>query len=284
MKALRIVMGTVACLLTVVTLLLAFASFYVFEPKRFEADIFTEEFYDAVLLHRDKALDELESVVAVEREELLGFFDDAECKALAEKYVRALLNDVLVGGNSIESVAFDSAELEAFIHGEFKKYDFSETEYGDSESAAVKACEMVNAKLTTAVCFTPQNYVQKALRYVAGVRDGVSALSSFWYLPAVIAVLLYVGMFLLKRDLTGLFMPSAFLWCACALVFIPAAMLYFGDVASTLELSKNQLYYFLFGVLTTVKNGIFITTVIPFAIATVTLALASFFKSASQND
>ncbi len=282
MKALRITMGVVACLLTVAALLSAFAHFYVFNPKKYEDEIFTDGFYAAVILHRDKALDELESVVDIEREVLLTHFGDAECKAVAEDYVRALLRDVLLGGSSIDRVGFDTAELDSYIHTEFAKYDFSETEYGDSDTAAAKASEMVSAKLKTAVCFTPQNYVQKALRYVASLRDLVVELCSYWYIPAMLAVALYIGMVLLMKRASGIFMPAAFLWCGCALVFIPAAMLFFGDVASGFELSKNQLYYFILGVVETVKSGLLITSVVPFCIASALLGVGSYFKAKDE--
>ena len=73
MKVLRIFMGSVALLLTVAALLCAFANFWFFNPECYEDDIFRDGFFEAALRERDRALDELESVVVVEREALLVF-------------------------------------------------------------------------------------------------------------------------------------------------------------------------------------------------------------------
>ncbi len=280
MKVLRVIMGAVAMVLTVAALLCAFAHFYVFDPEGYEEEIFCEEFYTAALRERDKALDELESVVAVEREVLLGFFDDESCREISRQHVRALLRDVLVGGDN-PVVNYEPEGFREYLKAEFEKYDFSETEYGDSATAAEKAYEMTVKRLSSAACFTPQSYVQKALRYVSGVRDTVASLCSFWYLFALGAVLLLVGTAFMDREgvRSGLFLPAAFLWCGCMLVFIPAALVFFGDVASDLELSKNQLYFFISGAINTLKSGVFTVSVVPAAIATALLGYSTYQKS-----
>lgn len=279
MKALRITMCAVAMLLTVVTLLCAFAHFYVFNPARYEANILCEEFYAASLRQRDKALDELESVVAVEREVLLGFFNDESCKTLARQYVSGLLSEVLEGKTGAMNVRFAPEGFKEYLDSEFAKYDFSDTEYGSSSVAAEKAYEMTVSNMSTAVCFTPQTYVQKALKYIAGIRNAAVTVASLWYLFGIAAVGLFCGaIFMCKKRLANLFMPASFLWCGCMLMFIPAAMVRFGGVASTLELSKNQLYYFLTGALNAMKDGAFITTLVPAILATAALGAAVYFK------
>ncbi len=277
MKILRIFMGFVAMLLTVAALLCAFAHFYFFTPAGYENDILCDEFYAAALNERDKALNELESVVAVDPAVLKEFFNDESCKAVSAQYVRGLLSEVLEGKTGAMEVEYAPTGLREYLQNEFKKYDFSGTEYGDSATAAEKAYEMTVARMSSAVCFTPQTYVQKALRYIANIRSAAETLCSLWYVFAIGAVALAVGTVFMSREgaLKGLFLPTAFLWCGCMLVFIPAMLAYFGDIAATLELSRNQLYYFLTGAITAMKDGVFITTVVPAVILTALLGFAT---------
>ncbi len=284
MKALRVIMGSVALLLTVAALLCAFAHFYFFDPERYEADIFCDGFFEAALRERDRGLDELESVVAVEREALLGFFDDESCKDVSRRYVRGLLSEVLEGKKDAMDIKYAPEGLREFLDKEFEKYDFSDTAYGDSATASEKAYDMTVNRMSNAVCFTPQTYVQKALGYISGIRSAVASVCSFWYVFAILAVGLLCGTLFLCRDgrRIGLFMPSAFLWCGCMLVFIPAALVFFGDVADTLELSKNQLYYVLTGGLDAMKAGAFITTVAPAVLSTALLVYSVFLYEKEQ--
>ena len=282
--ALRIIALALAALLAATGLTAVFLSLWLFKAEDYEKYILTEDFYLSVLKERDENISSLGVVIALDENALHELIPDETCKTLAAEYVRAVLSDLINGGNRSETVSFSSEELRAYIFEILKDEDYSDsTEYKDAAEAAQGAYEMLTANVDAAFCFMPHGDFAKIQRAATALTVKASFSYKLWFVYFLLSAALFTAAWFLGLEKSAsrrVFELFGAVWCGVMLLFVPAVIFFFSNPAP--DLGRTPFYYFFYGCISNLRISSVLFTLAAFVPSTALLVF-SIFRVSSRN-
>ncbi|MBQ3196414.1 MAG: hypothetical protein IJB65_08130 [Clostridia bacterium] len=269
---LRVLAAVFACLFVLLSALVLMVRLCFLDEDRYVNSILNEEFYQQLEKDRARSLDALGTMIEVND----GVFDKyasvEDCRALGEKYVRALVYDLMNGKSTAAKIKFDNSDLLNYLKADYAGYDFTQAGFKTSDAAAEAAYTMICDRVNTAVLFVPEKIMGK-LDVVSRLIALAAQLSFFWFVPLLLGLGLYAFVVLSSQNrINGLFGASASFWCAAVLCFMPVLVLFLGTNESYLDLDRNSLYFFLNGCVSAVRTSALLFVGVFFGLATVFVA------------
>lgn len=244
------------------------------DEERYVDSILVDEFYEELEKERSKSFDALGTMIELEDGVLDKYASVQECSVLAEKYVNALVSDLMNGTKTASKIKFSATPLLNYLKADYAGYDFSQSGFASSDAAAEAAYTMICDRVNTAVLFVPAK-ISNNLGVISRLFNLVSDISFFWFVFLIIALIIYAALIFGGGDrVRNLFGAAASFWCGAVICFVPVLILYLGSKAEYLDFDRNMLYCFLSGCVNAVRGAaiLFVSVYLALATGLVTVA------------